>query len=66
MTYINKIFYLVAKVWFAFVMLIALVLTAILSFPFFILEWIDKSPAKTNDTDIVLRNKLIHLNKTSG
>jgi hypothetical protein len=64
MTYINKIFYFVAKVWFAFVMLIALVLTAILSFPFFILEWIDKSPSKTSD--IVLRNKLIHLNKTSG
>ncbi|WP_159475319.1 hypothetical protein [Dyadobacter sp. 3J3] len=64
MVYINKVIYFIAKIWFAFVMLLALVLTAILSFPFFILEWIDKSPAKTDN--LVLKSKLIHLNKTSG
>jgi hypothetical protein len=64
MTYINKSIYFIAKVWFAFVMLLALVLTAILSFPFFVLEWIDKGPTKHNN--LVLRDKLIRLNKTSG
>lgn len=64
MRIIDKIIYFVARVWFAFAMLIALVLTAILSFPFFILEWLDKSPSKAGN--IVLRNKIIDLNKTSG
>jgi hypothetical protein len=64
MVYINKIIYLIAKVWFAFVMLLALILTAVLSFPFFVLEWIDKSPNKSGD--MVLKNKLIRFNKTAG
>ncbi len=64
MVYINKVIYFIAKVWFAFVMLLALVLTAILSFPFFILEWIDRSPSKADD--LVLKSKFIQLNKTSG
>lgn len=64
MKYINKVIYFLAKTWFAFVMLLALVLTAILSIPFFILEWIDKSPADRQP--MVFRNKMIDLNKTSG
>lgn len=64
MTYINKIIYFLAKVWFAFVMLLALVLTAVLSVPFFIMEWIDKSPADRQT--MLLRNKIIRLNKTSS
>ncbi|WP_254561434.1 hypothetical protein [Dyadobacter diqingensis] len=64
MTYINKIIYFLAKVWFAFVMLLALVLTAVLSVPFFIMEWIDKSPADRQT--MILRNKIIRLNKTSS
>ncbi|MDQ6480474.1 hypothetical protein [Dyadobacter sp. LHD-138] len=62
MTYINKIIYFLAKVWFAFVMLLALILTAILSVPFFILEWIDKSPADRQT--MMLRSKIVRLNKT--
>jgi hypothetical protein len=64
MTYINKIIYFLAKVWFAFVMLLALVLTAVLSVPFFFMEWIDKSPADRQT--MLLRNKIIRLNKTSS
>jgi hypothetical protein len=64
MTYINKIIYFLAKVWFAFVMLLALILTAVLSVPFFFMEWIDKSPADRQT--MLLRNKIIRLNKTSS
>jgi hypothetical protein len=63
MTYINSLIYFLAKVWFTFVMLVALVLTAILSVPFYILEWIDKSP--DDRQTLTLRNKIIELNKTS-
>jgi hypothetical protein len=45
-------------------MLLALILTAVLSVPFFFMEWIDKSPADRQT--MLLRNKIIRLNKTSS
>jgi len=61
MTYINKAIYFIAKVWFAIIMVLALILTSILSIPFFIIEWIDGSSSKANI--LLLRNRRIIIDR---
>ena len=64
MAYINKIIYFVGRVWFAFVMFLALVLTSVLSIPFLIMEMIDGSPSKREI--IILKEKGIRFDRTTS
>lgn len=64
MTYINKAIYFIAKVWFAIIMVLALVLTSVLSLPFFLIEWIDGSPSKTNV--MLLKNRRMFMDRPSS
>jgi len=64
MTYLNKAIYFIGRVWFAFVMFLALVLTTVLSIPFFLMDWIDGSSSKTNI--IIFKNKEIQMPRSGS
>jgi len=61
MNYINKAIYFIAKIWFAIIMVLALILTSILSIPFFIIEWIDGSSSE--GSTLLLRNRRVTIDR---